>query len=298
MPAITIARKGQYTRTLTEILIPYPDGLPASEAIARLRTILTLSDYERSNFPSGPNRFEVNVRFETTTLRKAGWFSKGKGVWSVTEAGKAAFRTFTDPETFYREAQKLYHAWLKARPDITDLPGDEPAEVSEAEQAAEITIEQAEEQAWAEIEQYLRNMPPFEFQELVAALLKAMGYHVARIAPPGKDGGIDILAWNDPLGTRPPRIKVQVKRWGQNIDVNGLRSFMALLGEDDVGLFVTTSGFTKDARDEARSQEKRKITLVDLERFFDLWVEHYPKLDDAARRRFPLQPIYFLAPSS
>lgn len=38
--------------------------------------------------------------------------------------------------------------------------------------------------------------------------------------------------------------------------------------------------------------------MIDLERFFDLWVEHYPKLDDAARRRFPLQPIYFLAPGN
>jgi restriction system protein len=257
-----------------------------------------LSEYELGNFPSGPNRFEVNVRFETTTLRKAGWLAKGKGVWSVTDAGKVAYRTYTDPETFYRQAQKLYHAWLKSQPDALNDPEEATDSVPEAGQAAEITIDRAEEQAWTEIEHYLRNMPPFEFQELVASLLRAMGYHVAWIAPPGKDGGIDILAWNDPLGTRPPRIKVQVKRWGQNIDVNGLRSFMALLGEDDVGLFVTTSGFTKDARDEARLQEKRKVTLVDLERFFDLWVEHYPKLDDAARRRFPLQPIYFLAPAT
>ena len=108
---------------------------------------------------------------------------------------------------------------------------------------------------------------------------------------------MDVVAWNDPLGTRPPRIKVQVKRQLQNVDVNGLRSFLAVLGDDDVGLFVTTGGFTKDAWNEARTQQNRKVTLVDLERFFDLWVEHYPKLDDAARRRFPLQPIYFLAPS-
>ena len=73
---------------------------------------------------------------------------------------------------------------------------------------------------------------------------------------------------------------------------------MALLGDDDVGLFVTTSGFTKDAQDEARTQQTRKVTLVNLEQFFDLWVEYYPKLDDAARRRFPLQPIYFLAPGN
>jgi hypothetical protein len=39
-----------------------------------------------------------------------------------------------------------------------------------------------------------------------------MGYHVSWIAPPGKDRGIDVLAWTDPVGTKPPRIKVQEKR--------------------------------------------------------------------------------------
>ena len=118
------------------------------------------------------------------------------------------------------------------------------------------------------------------------------------VAPPGKDGGIDILAHTDPLGTRPPRIKVQVKRQGQAVNCDGLRSFMAVLGDDDVGLFVSTGGFTKDAAAEARTQEKRKITLLTLEALFDLWVEHYARLTDAARRRLPLKPIHFLEPTS
>ena len=36
---------------------------------------------------------------------------------------------------------------------------------------------------------------------------------------------------------------------------------------------------------------------LDSERLFDLWVEHYAKLDVDARSRLPLKPIYFLAPS-
>jgi hypothetical protein len=63
------------------------------------------------------------------------------------------------------------------------------------------------------------------------------------------------------LGIRPPRIKVQVKRKADTVTVEGLRSFMALLNDDDVGLFVTLGGFTKDAAEEARTQEKRKVTL-------------------------------------
>jgi restriction system protein len=71
---------------------------------------------------------------------------------------------------------------------------------------------------------------------------------------------------------------------------------MALLGDDDVGIFVSVGGFTKDAADEARTQEKRKVTLIDLEELFDLWVRYYARLGDDARRRLPLRPIHFLAP--
>lgn len=56
-------------------------------------------------------------------------------------------------------------------------------------------------------------------------------------------------------------------------------------------------GFTRDAHDEARTQEKRRITLLDAERLFDPSVEHYAKLEDSARRRMPARPIWFPAPA-
>jgi restriction system protein len=84
----------------------------------------------------------------------------------------------------------------------------------------------------------------------------------------------------------------------QKVNVDGLRSFMALLSDDDVGIFVTTTGFTKDSEEAARTQERRKVTLIDLEKFIDLWVEYYQRLDDQARRRLPLRPIWFLAPET
>lgn len=286
-------RTGELLRVLFEVLTKYPEGLQAREAIGLVADRVSLSDYEAGTYEDGSRRFDKIIRFATVDCVKAGWLVKQKGRWHLTEEGSSAYSRIADPEAFYREAVRLYNIWRKTQPAAeTDSAG---AEV-EDEKETTITFEQAEEQAWAEIQTHLRSMPPFEFQELVASLLRAMGYYVSWIAPPGKDGGIDILAWGDPLGTRPPRIKVQVKRYSENIRVDGLRSFMAVLSDDDVGLFVTTSGFTKDAQDEARTQEKRKVTLVDLERLFDLWVEHYAKLDETARRRFPLQPLWFLAP--
>jgi len=134
-------------------------------------------------------------------------------------------------------------------------------------------------------------------QELVAALLEAMDYHVSWIAPPGKDGGVDIHAWTDPLGTKPPHIKVQVKRRKDNIAVDELRSFLALINQDDVGIFVTTGGFTRDAAELARSQESRKITLLDRDKLVELWVEYNDRLAKDKRHLLPLKPIYFLAPN-
>lgn len=297
MADVTRRRTGELLRALFEILRVKPEGLQARDALDALANRVTLTPYEAGSYESGGRRFEKIVRFATVDAVKAAWLLKQKGRWSLTQAGLAALDQFPDPELFYREAVRLYHEWRRSQPDAEPETADEAADESSGKSAS-VTFEQAEEQAWSEIEQYLRKMPPYDFQELVADLLRAMDYHVAWVAPPGKDGGLDILAWKDPLGTQPPRIKVQVKRLGSNVTVDGLRSFMAVLGDDDVGLFVTTSGFTKDADEEARTQEKRKVTLVDLEKLVDLWIEYYPKLSDTARRRLPLQKIWFLAPQS
>lgn len=294
MANVTRARTGQFLRKLFEILMRAPDGMQGKLALEQVAQAIPLTEYELGEYESGGQRFDKIVRFATVDTTKAGWLVKNKGIWSITDAGRQAYASYPDPDRFYGEAVKLYHQWRKTNPEPADPePSPEPAPGG---REAAITIEAAEEQAWSEIEDYLREMPPYDFQDLVASLLRAMGYHVGWVAPPGKDGGVDIIDFNDPLGTRPPRIKVQVKQRGDKVAVDGLRSFMAILGDDDVGLFVSAGGFTKDANDEARAQQTRKITLLDLDRLFDLWVEHYPKLDEEARRRLPLKPIHFLAP--
>jgi len=301
MAEITRRRTGELLRELFNILMAAPDGMQASAALQALAGRVTLTPYEADSYDSGGRRFEKIVRFATVDCVKAGWLVKDKGIWSITEEGRKAHMELPDPEAFYRRACKLYAEWRAAQPDAeSGAASRASAAVSaddvDAAKAVSVTFEESEEQAWAEISQYLRSMNPFDFQDLVADLLRAMSYYVTWVSPPGKDGGIDILAWPDALGTRLPRIKVQVKRQQQAVSVEGLRSFMALLGDDDVGLFVCIGGFTKDAEAEARTQEKRRVTLIGLEKLFDLWDEHYDKLTDQARRRLPLRSIRFLAP--
>jgi restriction system protein len=302
MAEITRRRTGELLRELFKILIAAPDGLRASDALHALSERVTLTKYESDSYDSGGRRFEKIVRFATVDCVKAGWLVKNKGIWTITDEGRKAHAELTDPEAFYRRAFKLYGEWRAAQPDAEGNGGaiggatSASGETDTTAKTVSVTFEEAEEQAWREISQYLRSMNPYDFQDLVADLLRAMSYHVTWVSPPGKDGGLDILAWPDALGTKPPRIKVQVKRQEQAVSVDGLRSFMALLGDDDVGLFVCTGGFTKDAEAEARTQEKRRVRLIGLEKLFDLWDEHYGKLTDDARQRLPLRSIRFLAP--
>jgi restriction system protein len=297
MAEITSLRIGELVRGVFKVLLSESEGLPAKDVLERVEKVVPPTDFEKSTYPKKPNvrRYEKIIRFSTIKTVKAGWLVKNKGQWILTDEGRKAYKQFPDPEKFTREASRLYRQWKKDQPDeivdeLIDTGGDESTEVV-------TTLEEAEEAAWLTIENYLMNMNPYDFQDLFAGLLRGMGYHVAWVSPPGPDKGIDVIAHSDPLGVRGPRIKAQVKRRADKINVDGIRAFMALLSEGDVGLFLATGGFTKDAEDEARRQEKRKIMLIDLKRLFDLWVEHYDEIPDTQRRLLPLRAIYYLAPT-
>lgn len=276
MDEIDKARKGHLFRIVFDILMEHPDGLPESATMRLLPERVSLTAYELEAHGSRRPRYWSSLKLASVEFARAGWLDKieGKG-WVVTASGRRAYQTHTDPETFFKEAINRRLSFQHA------------------------TSLKAARRARDELREYLRSLePPHVFQDLVADLLHAMGYYIAWKAKPGPDGGTDIIAWGDPLGVRSPRIRVQVKRQTPKVDVGELREFLAVLGDGEFGLYVATTSFTKAADDAARVEQRRQVTLINVDRFIDLWVEHYPKLDDAARRRFPLQPIYFLAPGN
>ena len=117
------------------------------------------------------------------------------------------------------------------------------------------------------------------------------------MAPPGADGGVDIVAYKDPLGTVAPRIQAQVKHRDQKVDVKDVRELEGLLRKDgDIGLFVSSSGFTKDAEREIRHSPKH-IETMDLGRMIGLWQQHYEHISEAGKTLLPLVKVYFLKPA-
>lgn len=300
-PGITTARQGELLRAVFRVLIENPDGLPGRQVLAKMAELVPFTEYESGHYPSNPNdpRGIIATRFWTVNCVKAGWMVKSRTAWQITPEGRAVYDSVTDPGEFARESQRQYEAWKRDQADLVDQPAEDfGTDSSDTEVLTEtMSVEIAEEAAWSSIQAHLTTMDPYEFQDLVAALLQAMGYHVGWVSPPGPDRGLDIVAYTDPLGATGPRIKVQVKRRQDKTNVDGIRSFLAVLGAHDVGLFISAGGFTADAEREARSQENRRLTLIDLEKLFELWTGHYNHIDDADKGLLPLRPVFFLAPT-
>lgn len=133
-----------------------------------------------------------------------------------------------------------------------------------------------------------------EMQELVAGLLRAMGYRTT-VSPPGPDRGVDIFASPDGLGLEEPRIFVEVKHRGSTMGSKEIRSFVGGRRKGDKCLYVSTSGFSKDAQYEAERADVA-IQLIGLTRLRELVVDYYEKLDPQTRALVPLRRLYWPIP--
>lgn len=286
-------RGGERIRALLAVLAEVPDGMAARDVIAAVEQRIGLTEHEAGEFSSGGRRFDRLLRFETIELVKCGWLVKEAGTWRITPEGVDALAAYTDPEELRRVARRGYAEWQRGRPDEADET--EAGSPSDDVLARSVTVEQAIEDATAEIRAHLAAVSPYKFQDMVGHLLTAMGYRVAWVAPPGKDRGIDLLAHKDPILGEGPRIKVQVKREQSKTDAKTLRAFMSVLHPGDVGVFVTLGGFTSDAESEARNSETKKLTLIDFADFLRLWSEFYPALTPEGQASLPLTFVPFLS---
>ena len=150
--------------------------------------------------------------------------------------------------------------------------------------------EEVKEKADELISDCLSKIDPFDFQELVAAVLRAMGYRTV-VSARGPDSGVDIIAHRDALGFESPKIKVQVKHRVASASGPDIRNFVATLREGEKGLFVSTGGFTKDGKIEAE-KAIRPLTVLDRDRFIDLLIEYYEKLEPEYKALVPLRKVY------
>lgn len=164
------------------------------------------------------------------------------------------------------------------------------SDVKEAEVEIRKNIEQ---QALEFLQDRVSRLDWVEMQELVAGLLRAMGYKT-RISDPGADQGRDIVASPDGFGFQSPRILVEVKHRKGTIGAPDVRSFLGGLRQGDNGLYVSTGGFTREARYEAH-RANHHLSLMDSVDFGKAIMDHYDRMDAEARALLPMKKIYWPA---
>lgn len=141
------------------------------------------------------------------------------------------------------------------------------------------------------IEDAISSLDWRQMQNLVAGILRAMGYRTT-VSEGGPDRGVDIFASPDGLGLQEPRIFVEVKHRTQVIGSKEVRAFLGGRKKGDRCLYVSTGGFTKDAHYEADRADVA-TTLISLPLLRKLLVEHYEALDAEARALVPLRRLYW-----
>lgn len=129
---------------------------------------------------------------------------------------------------------------------------------------------------------------------LVEAILKAQGF-VTEKSPPGKDGGVDILAGSSMLGLGDPRLCVQVKSSPSPVGTEILRQLQGTMQNFNAekGLLVSWGGFTKDAEREAK-QLFFSIRLWNQKQLVEELTKYYDKFDDELKAELPLKRIWAL----
>ncbi|HEU0123959.1 MAG TPA: restriction endonuclease [Bryobacteraceae bacterium] len=166
----------------------------------------------------------------------------------------------------------------------TDQDGDEEPVPIDIQQYAEDGIREF-------IEQRFKG---HGLARLVEALLKATGYTTVA-APPGPDGGVDIVAGRGPMGFDPPRLCIQVKSSSSPVNVEviqRLHGSMKGVGADQ-GLFVSWGGFNSKVPAEERTQFF-SIRLWDSGDLIQHLLENYERLSADIQAELPLKKIWVL----
>lgn len=252
MAKIEKERVGVYLQTALTVLQENGGQLASRDVMNETEKRLKFTDYEKERFEkTGYIRWQSVIHFFSIDLVKAGWLLKKKGVWYITPEGSQALKM--SAKDFINLATKKYDEWKRNHPRMKPEPEASPEAPEEQYVPA---YDEAVDSAREEIRDYINGMDPYTFQELIAALLRGMGYHTPFVAPKGRsDGGVDILAYKDPFGTEAPRIKVQVKHKEEKTTSKEIQQLSGALNKDgDTGLFVSSSGFTQECR---RRNQKR-----------------------------------------
>ena len=277
------------------ILAELQDGQPKTIADVRekLASEFDLSEEELAEqLPSGRAKtFPNRVGWATTYLYRTGLLSRPRrSVYQITPRGQQLLLAQTQRVDLRVLAQFPEFAAFRASRGaaVSDVGDELPTQTlpRAPEAGEEATPQERIAAAYSELRTVLiaeildsvNDQDPEFFERLVLDVLQAIGYGgsredaAQRLGQSG-DGGVDGVIREDRLGL--DQIYVQAKRWANPVGRPEIQRFFGALHgrRASKGVFITTSTFTREAREYA-SDVTPRVILVDGHELAELMVDY------------------------
>lgn len=242
-----------------------------ADAIESLSNEFGLSSAERQLLlPSGKQTVMRNrIGWARTYMKQAGLIEYvRRGCFRISERGKLELSK--KPERIDVHYLERFPKFVEFR-DRRNKDAKEPETLSTTVDTPEEALDAAYQRLRTDLEtellQQVKSASPVFFERLVVELLVKMGYggnlqDAGQAVGQAGDGGVDGIIKEDRLGL--DTIYIQAKRWDSTVGRPEIQKFAGVLQGHRArkGVFITTSGFSKEAEDFADRIES-KIVLID-----------------------------------
>lgn len=262
-------------------LAAHPEGAPASQVHDAAAAALNLSDEDRQKLvPSGVQLVYRNrAGWAHDRLKRVGLSaSPQRGIWQLTPKGVEYEKKHPlplPPSELAEMAALALDVRLSEPRTVEDIPQPQPFVASPEERLGE-ALDELRASVASQLADALRVASPNYFENIVLDLLHRMGYGASRadlqrVGGTG-DAGIDGIISLDKLGLE--KVYVQAKRWQNTVGRPEIQAFYGALAGQRAkkGVFITTSAYTAQAHDFARSVEG--IILVDGRKLAELMIDY------------------------
>ncbi len=216
-------------------------------------------------------------------MRKAKLIESPKrGTAQITERGKNAEKSGVENITLsflqqFKEFKDFQHPNKIKENEADDIIGIENSE--SPQEQIESAIMKLNSSLADDLMVEIKKISPYDFERLVVQLLIKMGYGSLNLNPDAVtkksgDEGIDGIVSADRFGF--DTVYVQAKQWDKaSVGRPEIQKFLgALAGQGATkGLFITTSNFSKEAKDFANKNLQSKIVLIDGQNLCNLMIE-------------------------
>lgn len=216
--------------------------------------ILQLSDKDTSIMHSGSvTELGYRLAWSRNYLKRYGLLdNSARSVWSLTKKGQ---ETKTVDVKVVNKAVKAMDRKEKALQEVDEN------EVIEGNLS--LPWEQ-------ELLERLQTVSPSGFERLSQRLLREAGFVEVKVTGKPDDGGIDGIG-TIRLNLISFKVIFQCKRYKKSITAAQIRDFKGtMMGRAERGLFITTSSFTRSAKQEANRDGSSPIDLIDGDRLVTL----------------------------